>query len=291
MAYFRQAGTRAAARSAYREAVACFEQALEALAQLPEHRDTLALAVDLRLDLRASLQPSGEPARMLDLLHAAEAIAERLDDPQRLATIAAGLCFHFVVTGEYDRALAAGERGLALATTSGALDLLVLAQVNLGLAHSVMGDFGQTLDLSRRAMMLLASERRHARVVPAGPNFDVISRGHVAWSLAEMGRFAEGLGVGEEALQLAEADEQPFSTTIALMWTGLLCCRQGVFPRAISMLERGLALCQTADLPLFVPLIASVLGTAYALAGHAAEALPLLRRRRAYGVRGSHVCP
>ena len=78
VASFPQAGTRAAARSAYREAVACFDQALEALAQLPEHRDTLALAVDLRLDLRASLQPSAEPARMLDLLHGAEAIAERL---------------------------------------------------------------------------------------------------------------------------------------------------------------------------------------------------------------------
>ncbi len=36
--YFRQAGTKAAARSAYQEAVTCFEQALGALSHLPEIR-------------------------------------------------------------------------------------------------------------------------------------------------------------------------------------------------------------------------------------------------------------
>ncbi len=49
LAYSRQAGARAAARSAYREAVAYFEQALAALAHLPERRDTLEQAIDLRL--------------------------------------------------------------------------------------------------------------------------------------------------------------------------------------------------------------------------------------------------
>ncbi len=49
--YFRQAGTRAVARSANQEAVMCFEQALAALEHLPESRDTIEQAIDLRLDL------------------------------------------------------------------------------------------------------------------------------------------------------------------------------------------------------------------------------------------------
>ena len=49
LAYSRQAGDRVAARSAHREAVAYFEQALMALAQLPERRTTLEQAIDLRL--------------------------------------------------------------------------------------------------------------------------------------------------------------------------------------------------------------------------------------------------
>src|SRR3989454_3201620 len=42
------------------------------------------------------------------------------------------------------------------------------------------------------------------------------------------------------------------------------------------MLERGLALCQTANIPMWQAMTASILGAAYALAGRAAEALPLL---------------
>jgi tetratricopeptide (TPR) repeat protein len=279
LAYCRQAGVRAVARSAYREAVAYFEQALDALAQLPERRDTLAQAIDLRLDLRHSLQPLGEQARSLDHLRAAEALAERLGDDQRLGQIAGHLCFYFVAMGGHDRAIAAGQRALALATTSGTFDVQVLAQTNLGLAYSAVGDFAQTLALSRRVMALLSGERRYARSGQFGPPFfGVISRGHVAWSLAEMGDFAEGAGVGEDAVQLAEAVEQPYSMAIALMWAGLLYCRQGALHQAISMLERGLALCQTANFPIFFPLLASILGTAYALAGHAAEALPLLEQ-------------
>ncbi len=63
VAYCRQAGGRAAARSAYREAVAYFEQALAALAHLPERRDTLEQAIDLRCDLRNALLPLGEQPR------------------------------------------------------------------------------------------------------------------------------------------------------------------------------------------------------------------------------------
>src|SRR5262249_37794555 len=47
--YWQRAGQRAMARSGYREAVACFEQALVTLRRLPERRDTLEQAIDLRL--------------------------------------------------------------------------------------------------------------------------------------------------------------------------------------------------------------------------------------------------
>ena len=62
LAYCRQAGEKAMARSAYREAVAYFEQALSALSHLPEQRDTREQAIDLRLALRSALGPlSGAP--------------------------------------------------------------------------------------------------------------------------------------------------------------------------------------------------------------------------------------
>jgi len=49
-----------------------------------------------------------------------------------------------------------------------------------------------------------------------------------------------------------------------------------VLQKAIPMLERSLALSQSADIPLQFPLTVSFLSAAYALAGRSAEALPLL---------------
>src|SRR4029434_2862787 len=53
--YARQAGAKALARSAYREAVAGFDQALLALGHLPESRETMTQAIDMRCALRNTL--------------------------------------------------------------------------------------------------------------------------------------------------------------------------------------------------------------------------------------------
>ena len=92
VAYCRQAGTKALARSALREAVACFEQALAALRHLPESRATQEQAIDLRLDLRNALWALGEIRQMLDYLREAATLAEALDDQPRLGRVSAYMC-------------------------------------------------------------------------------------------------------------------------------------------------------------------------------------------------------
>jgi hypothetical protein len=84
VSYLRQAGAKAFARSANREAVACFEQALVALQHLPEARETLEQAIDLRFDLRTSLFPLGELDRLVACLNEAQTFAETLGDQRRL---------------------------------------------------------------------------------------------------------------------------------------------------------------------------------------------------------------
>jgi class 3 adenylate cyclase/tetratricopeptide (TPR) repeat protein len=275
LAYCRQAGGRAVARSAYREAVAYCEQALAALAHLPERHETLAQAIDLRFDLRNALLPLDEQSRLFDHLRAAEPLAERLGDPQRFGRIVSFLCFSFSIMGEHDRAIAAGQQALALATTSGAFDVQINALTYLGVAYYAVGDFRQALDVSRRMIAALTEELLAERFgLPIFPG--LLSRGYGASCLAELGDFAEGAGIGEEAIRLAEAVAQPNSMIIVLYSVGLCYRRQGVLQKAIPMLERGLGLSQSADIPLQFPLTASLLSAAYALAGRTAEALPLL---------------
>jgi predicted ATPase len=58
--YLRQVGENAMARSAHREAVRYFEQALSAFPHLPEQRDTIEQAIDLRFALRSALNSLGD---------------------------------------------------------------------------------------------------------------------------------------------------------------------------------------------------------------------------------------
>src|SRR4030095_12860091 len=95
LAYFRQAGEKALARSAHREAVGYYEQALSVLPHLPEQRHTREQAIDLRLALRTALLPSGDFGRVLAYLREAEARAATLDDPRRLGQVSRFLSVHF----------------------------------------------------------------------------------------------------------------------------------------------------------------------------------------------------
>jgi class 3 adenylate cyclase len=121
VAYSRQAGLRAMGQGANREAVAHLEQALVALRRLPEGRETMELAVDLRIDLRNALVPLGEWGRMGEHLHEAEGLARTLGDPHRLARIVTFMVSQCRATGDYDGALRFAQEALSLTRTLGDL--------------------------------------------------------------------------------------------------------------------------------------------------------------------------
>ena len=275
--YGRQAGTRAFARSAFREAVGCFEQALAALQHLPEHRETVEQAIDVRFDLRNALQQLGDRGPILDHLHHAETLAQALGDQQRLGRVLSYLTRHFWDIAGYDRAIAAGERALAIAAALGDVGLQAVTQCFLGQIYHFLGDYGRALDILRQNVASLEGElcREHFGLpVPAS----VYSRTWLVASLAELGAFAEGIAHGEEQVRITASDAQPVSLVHPDFNLGRLALRQGDLPQAIAVLERGVGLCQIWDIVTWFPNMASHLGYAYALAGRIAEALPLLEQ-------------
>jgi len=262
-------------RSAHREAVGCFEQALRALPHLPETRVTREQAVDLRLALRSALRPLGDFERSLAALCEAESLAAALDDPRRLGQISVFLSVHLRLMGAYDQAIAAAQRAHALATASGDIVLHALANLRLGDAYQAQGDYHRAIDCFGQAMTFFDGARHRERFgqlnLPA-----VISRALPVWCHAELGTFAEGRVLGEEGLRIAEAVDHPGSLMWAYWVGGLLALRQGDLPRALPWLERAMGICQDADLPIYVPQAAAALGAAYTLDGRVADAMPLL---------------
>jgi DNA-binding NtrC family response regulator/tetratricopeptide (TPR) repeat protein len=280
MAYGRQAGAKAIARSAYQEAVAYFEQALDALQHFPQQHETVEHAIDLRFELRTALQALGMFERLHDHLRVADTLAQSLDDPGRQGWVAAYQSAYWFSTGAPDQAVEAGERALTLARACRDDALRVVATYFAGLAALARGNYRQAVTYLRQNIAASADAPPHEHFGLPGPAA-VLSRGWLAWCLAELGMFAEGLAQGTEGVRLAETVAHPFALTSAVRGLCTVYLRQGNLQQAISVLERGLNVSQGWHLPLRTPIFGAALGYAYALAGRPSEALPLVEQAAA----------
>jgi tetratricopeptide (TPR) repeat protein len=221
------------------------------------------------------LHPLGEHQRLFDHVRAAEPLAERIDDQSRLGWISAYMATHFSMSGQPDRAAQSGQRALAIATDLGDFPLQVAANFRLGLAYLTC-DYHRASEFFRSNVESLQGELIYERFGESGPA-SVLSRFWLVVVLAELGKFVEGIARGEEAMEIAETVDQPWSLIGTYYSIGSLHLRKGDFTKAISLLERALGLSQ--DYPLFwLPWITSSLGYAYALSGRSAEALALLEQ-------------
>jgi len=187
------------------------------------------------------------------------------------------MTFYFYNVGDHDRALEAGQRALAIAETSGDSALRVVANYYHGLAYYALGDYHGAVDFLRWNVSSLEGALVRERFGLSGLA-SAQSRTILVRCLAELGAFGEGIAMGEEAVRIAEAVDHPYSLTHSSLGVGHLYLRKGDLHKAIPVLERGLGLCQVADIRNLFPWLASPLGSAYALSRRVTEALPLLEQ-------------
>jgi class 3 adenylate cyclase/tetratricopeptide (TPR) repeat protein len=291
VAYVRQAGLRAMERAANREAIAHLEQALGALRRLPEIRETTELTVDIRIDLWNALLPLGDRAGMGNHLHEAEGLARTLGDQHRLARIATFMVIQCLGTGDYDEAVRFGQEALSIARTLGDRPIEVVATLVLGQTHVARGEFSAAATLLERNVVALEGDLRYERF--GTPSITSATSG--AWLadvLSQLGRFDEAIGHVEIAVQIAEAADHPFTLYRGLFDLGRAHLRRGDLPRATRVLERGLDLCRTWQIVVGTTHGAAALGAAYALAGRADEALPLVAGAvEEFRSRQNHIWP
>ena len=272
--YLRQAGAKAMPRSAHRTARACLEQALLAVERLPKTRDRLEQAIDLRFDLAMSLAPMGELAAGLQRLRESESLAESLGDRRRLGRARALLTESFWAIGDHTQAIAVAKSGLALAEEMGDHDTKSVATFVLGRTYYTTGDYPEALHWLKRTVASCEEDRRQEYTFPI--MVSVISRTYLVRCLVEVGDFTAGMAVAEEALQIADRIGHPLDLVSAHLAVGLPRLHKGELDAAIIALERSLQILKGSNISGWFYLVASPLGLAYALAGNADRALPLL---------------
>ncbi len=275
--YCRQAAAKAMSRSAFLEAAANYRKALGALRHLPESPARIAEEIDVHLDARNVLFPLGDSKGVAEHLQAAEALAERLGDEPRLARVLNFLNSYYGLAGDPERAVEIGQRALQLGAIRSDVAARAVTYYYLGAAYNKTGQYDLAIDALSRGIENIGAERRHERFGTAAV-LSVICRSHLTQCLAATGRFAEGRRLGEEGVRLGEEAEHPTSLIHMLCSLGMLHLLQGDSERAIAILERSLELCASANIQVYVPMVASRLGSAYAQARRIEEALPRLEQ-------------
>ncbi|MGH7354294.1 MAG: AAA family ATPase [Candidatus Rokuibacteriota bacterium] len=273
--YLRQAGARALAASASREAAAAFEQALVALERIPRSPATIEQAIDLRFELRAALQTLGEHDRVLDHLREAERLAATLEDERRRGWVSAYLSQYSIWMGDYEAAAEAGQRALTIGAAAADLGLQVAANCFLAQLLFVRGDFRRAIECCRWTAGSIPDDRVRERFGLSGSPA-MLSRSFLVMSAVALGEFTVAVAWAEESLRIAESIGQPYSLNTACFAMAEPHLARGDVGPAVAPLERALERCETWNLAFLFPITAVRLGMAYARSGRLNEALPLL---------------
>jgi class 3 adenylate cyclase/tetratricopeptide (TPR) repeat protein len=272
--YLRQAGLKAAERSALPDARAWFEQALGVLEALPKSQSTLEQGFEIRLDLRTVLTQLTELRLALERLR--EALAEQLNDDSRRARVCSVLMTLHTLLGELDEAVATGTRALDMAGRLGDLRLRILTTSYLEQAQYYRGEYERVVELATDSLAVLPTDwvyEHFGMVAPAS----IYARSWLVISLAELGRFAEASAHAAEGIRLAEPTHHAYTIGLAHRAAVTLYLIAGDWAKARSLLEHGVAVLGTGNVRL--SLAATMAGAAWALAqlGEASEALRRLR--------------
>jgi tetratricopeptide (TPR) repeat protein len=274
--YLRQAGEKAAARSALPDARVWFEQALGALQTLPESRSVLEEAFEIRLALRPVLMQLVEFQRCLEVLVEAEALAERLDDDGRRGRVGAFLANMHTRLDDPDTGLVHGRRSLEIAGRLGDLRLRILATSFLGQAHFCRGEYTQAVELATANLAALPPDWVHelfgSRQLPA-----LNDRFRLIVCLAHLGRFAEAPPHEAEVIRLAEGMQYAYWRALAYHATSQLHFLKGDWAKAHALIERQIEVLRTANIADDLPHALAYSARCLAHLGDASEALSRLR--------------
>jgi class 3 adenylate cyclase/tetratricopeptide (TPR) repeat protein len=290
--YLRQAGAKAAGRSAVAAARTWFEQSLDVLKSLPENQATMEQAFEIHLELRPVLRQLGEGRQMLQHLREAETISEQLNDDLRRGRVCAFMTTVLSTFDELDEAVVTGNRALEIARRAGDLRLRILSTSYLEQAHYYRGEYEHVVEFATDNLATLPADWVHeyfGMAVPAS----IFGRAWLIMSLAELGRFAEAAKYGAEAIQLAEPTQHPHTIGWAHLAASMLHLSKGDWAKARLLLEHWINMRQTLDIAVLLPSAVASYAWALAQIGEASEALSrvreaeeLLERQAATGIVG-----
>jgi class 3 adenylate cyclase/predicted ATPase len=261
--YLHQAGRKAAACSANREAAHYFQQALEALEHLPEDRKTLEQAIDIRVDLGPVLRTikRGSAPEVEQTYTQARELCRRLGDTPQLFPVLWGLCRVHHSGGEFHKARELGEQLLSLAQSMQDPALILEAHHT---QWSTLFSLGELVSVKEhcergRALYDLRQHRQHAFLY-GGHDPGVCCGSHAAEVLWLLGYPDQALRRSHETLFLGRELSHPYSQAYALLWSAKVHKFRGEMEAVRERTEEAMILATEQGFPRWMMLAAILRG-------------------------------
>jgi DNA-binding SARP family transcriptional activator len=283
--YLRQAGVKAAARSALSNSRTWLEQAIATVEALPESRSTIEQAFEIRLELRPVLLQLGEVRHTLERLREAEALADTLQDEPRRGRACGHRTTVHTLLGDLDEAVQSGRRALAIAERHGDLRLRILTQGHLQQAHHFRAEFDEVIRLAAdnlatlpvdwvyESLGLLRTAEFTRGSTATGARPSVYDRFWLAWTLAELGRFPEARANEAEALRLAEPTRHAFTISIVHLAACVRHLLEGDWAQVRTRSEQFVEIARAGSVILLLPTALAFSALALAQLGEPRQAL------------------
>ena len=267
--YLVKAAQKAAHAFANREAVALYEQALEACGRQAGTVDrTLAMSIHQAIAGLYIVLSDFERAQAAGAQ--ALAVARELGDSVSEASAFATMGFAAALGHQFDRAIDYCRDAIRIASAIGAKPLLANAYFTTGLVHAVTA----RLDESREEMMKAVAISEGANDIPnlvLAKSF----RGHfLNWE----GDYREATRHQAEALRLARQHRLLFPLFWGLWQYGLALTGGGQYDEAVAILEEGLIVCEKSGEEIMRHRMLNTLGWLYLECGDLDAAVDFNRR-------------
>ncbi len=239
--YLAQAGAKAVARSANREARDFLETALAHVAKLPETPAILSSTLDIRMTLGTALialHGAGAEQVEASYTHALD-LVNRLGDLPRRFPVLWGLWFVAYNRGDYTAAREAGERLLEDAQSGEDTGRLLEAYHALWATATAMGQASTAAAYGERGIALYDREHHASQaLLYGGHDPGVCARYQLAANQWLLGYPDRALATLRDALRLAAALDHPMTTSITYWFAAWLYYQRGEYDATAQIVRK-----------------------------------------------------
>ena len=193
----------------------------------------------------------------------------------RKGKVCAALC-HMALVGWFEARYAEerdhSRQALEIATELDSLPLIFAAKFTLAGALYGLGKLDSAIALQRELCSMLSGELETARLGAAGVPGSMV-RSYLCFFLTEVGGYDEGLALVEHAIEIARAQEEPYSELLALLAKSRNLIRLKRHSEAIACLEYAVEMIERNGYAVILPHILGTLASALARRGEGARAV------------------